>query len=225
MIYTFDILNTENLNYIVDIFDLSDFRPGETSSGLIKDLKNNLELSSEYEAKLLQNYVIDKLNKSSDFIGVVIPKRYSGILFSKYEKGMYYHTHNDTYSMVSGFRTDYSVTVFLNDPEEYDGGELVLTVGNQELSYKLKSGQCISYPTGLTHRVNVVKSGVRKVCVMWAESCIQDIDMRNVLADYHYIISEYGKDIREKLGLDAFHRITNINNKLMRRFGDFTGVI
>lgn len=225
MIYTFDILDDNDLDFVLTTFDLSDFREGETSSGLVKDLKNNLELCSEYDVKTLRKYVLDKLNQSEDFLGIIIPKHYAGILFSKYEKGMYYNSHNDDYSMFNGFRTDYSITIFLNNPDEYEGGELVLTLGNQELPYKLKAGQCLAYPTGLKHRVNMVTSGVRKVCVMWAESCIQDIDMRGILADYYLISAKYGKEIYEKFGLEAYNDISNINNKLMRKFGVFRGLV
>lgn len=223
MIYVLDILNDTDISFINETFDLSDFEQGETTSGLIIDLKNNLELSSTYELKTLAKHVMKRFRECSDFFGVVMPKHYSGMLFSKYEEGMYYNTHNDTYCMGEGYRTDCSITVFLNDPEEYDGGELVLTVGNQEISYKLKAGQCLIYPTGLKHRVNTVTSGIRKVCVMWVESCIHDIEIRNIMADFYLMTSKYGKDIYELLGMDAHHDIVNIQTRLMRKYGTFKG--
>ena len=224
MIYVIDLLDGEDLKYVNDLFDSADFREGKTSGGIVKDLKNNLEISKGYEWSKLQQYVVKKKNKSETFLNITTAKQYSGVLFAKYESGMYYNSHVDDYSMENGGRTDCSVTIFLNDPEEYEGGELQLTIGNQEYSYKLKSGQCLIYPTGVKHKINPVKSGIRKVCVLWVESCISDIDIRNMMADYYFMWSKYSLDILEKIGSDAYNDILNIKMRLMRKFGNFTGV-
>jgi PKHD-type hydroxylase len=62
-------------------------------------------------------------------------------------------------------RTDYSCTLFLSDRDECEGGELMINIGDREISYKLNAGEAIIYPTGIPHRVNTVKSGKRRVCV------------------------------------------------------------
>lgn len=224
MIYVVDLLNDDDLKYVNDLFDSANFHEGQTSGGIIKDLKNNLEVSAGYESLKLRDFIAKKLNSTESFLSVTVAKKYSGILFSKYESGMYYNSHVDDYSMERGGRTDCSVTIFLNDSTEYEGGELCITIGNQEYPFKLKAGQCLIYPTGLKHRVNTIKSGVRKVCVLWVESCISDSEIRNMLADYYTMWSKYSIDILEKLGSDAYNDILNIKMRLMRKFGDFTGV-
>lgn len=222
MIYVIDLLDELQLKYINDIFDCSDFEQGLMSYSPVSDIKNNLEVIG-FEQKNLISYIVEVLNNSDDFIELTSSRSYSGILFSKYEKGMYYHTHNDSYIM-SGKRTDYSSTIFLNSPDEYEGGELCLTVGNQQLSYKLEAGKCLIYPTGLLHEVKEVTSGVRKVCVFWTESCIQDKDIRSMLADFHIIWSKYSEEAYEKLGKDFCDQILNIKFNLLRKYGNFSGV-
>jgi PKHD-type hydroxylase len=224
MIYEIDLLSEEQLKYIIEIFDLSDFKSGMLSANQLEmELKNNKELSG-FERNKLTEYVVNILNKSTDFVEITVAKNYSGILFSKYENDMYYNLHNDDYIMGNGSRTDFSSTIFLNSPEEYEGGELILTLGNQELSYKLEAGKCLIYPTGLLHRVSPVKSGTRKVCVFWTESCISDAEIRMMLADFYFMWSKYYEEMYEKLGHEFCVKIQNIKMKLMRKYGNFSGV-
>lgn len=223
MIYSIDLLNDSQIKYINDICDISDYVNGKMAGELLSDKKNNLEMIG-YEANNLRKYIVQILNSSEEFRNITASKKYSGIIFSKYETGMYYHSHNDDY-YINDIRTDYSTTIFLNNPSEYEGGELVLSIGNQEIPYKLKAGSCLIYPTGLKHKVNPVLSGVRKVCVFWTESCIRDGEIRNLLSDYHIMWSKYALDILDKLGEDAYNDILSIKFKLMRKYGNFTGVI
>jgi PKHD-type hydroxylase len=126
--------------------------------------------------------------------------------------------------MNDGVRTDFSSTIFLNSPDEYEGGELVLTVGNQELSYKLDAGKCIIYPTGLLHKVTPVISGKRKVCVFWTESCIDDSEVRSIMADFYFLWSKYYDEMYEKIGHEFCVQLQNIKFKLYRKYGNFSGV-
>jgi PKHD-type hydroxylase len=222
MIYTIDLINEDQLKYINDILDVSDYVKGQTTTGLTLDVKNNLQAVG-YEANNLRHYVVEIINSSSDFIDTTLSKRYAGLIFSKYSGGMYYHSHNDNYAM-GDVRTDYSCTIFLNDPSEYEGGELVLTLGNQEIPYKLKAGQCVIYPTGLKHRVNEITSGERKVCVFWVESFIEDYEARNIISDFNSMWNKYGVEIQEKLGNEAYYDILNVKFRLMRKYGNFATI-
>jgi len=223
MIYIIDLLDKQQLDHVNKIFDYSDFEDGLVSASFSDtEVKNNVQVSG-YESKQLIYYIVDVLNKSDDFREITTSKSYSGILFSKYEKGMYYQSHNDNY-MMDKSRTEYSSTIFLNSPDEYEGGELCLTIGNQEISYKLDAGKCLIYPTGLLHEVKEVTSGVRKVCVFWTESCIQDKEIRSMLADFYFMWSKYSEEAQEKLGQDFYNRLLNIKFNLMRKYGNFSGV-
>lgn len=223
MIYILDLLNESQLKHINETFECSDYEVG-TMAGLIRpEWKNNEEISG-FERSELSKYVVEILNNSRDFTEITNAKTYAGVLFSKYEEGMFYNLHNDNYMMGDGTRTDFSTTIFLNSPDEYEGGELILQVGNQEFKYKLKAGQCIIYPTGLMHKVTPVTSGVRKVCVLWTESCVADADIRTLLADYYFMWSKYKREIYENIDDEFPILLESIRMRLLRKFGNFTGV-
>ncbi len=115
---------------------------------------------------------------------------HTDFIFSKYMTGGYYHTHVDSQKM-GNRRTDYSVTVFINDPHEYEGGELCIDIGTQEVKFKLPAGKAILYPTGIPHRVDEVTSGERHVCVFWLESAIQDVRIREIYKGLDAISTKY----------------------------------
>ena len=80
-------------------------------------------------------------------------------------------------------RTDVSVTIFLSDPEDYDGGELVMETTGGEAAYKLPAGSAVTYPTTMLHRVEPVTRGTREVAVTWAQSLVRRADHREILFD------------------------------------------
>jgi PKHD-type hydroxylase len=80
-------------------------------------------------------------------------------------------------------RSDISVTVFLNAPEEYDGGELVMDTTGGEVPYKLAAGSAVVYPSTMLHRVNEVTRGTREVAVTWVQSLVRSDERRELLFD------------------------------------------
>lgn len=190
MIHTITLLNEKSLQKLLKIYDNATFEHGSMTNPnnlndkkIITEKKNLLEISDGEYAKQCQNILSENILRSNDFYDFAMPKTYGSMNFLKYDKGMYYHKHNDYY-MMSNFRSDISCTVFLNDPSEYEGGELVITVGNKDIDFKLNAGEAILYPTGLMHKVNPVLSGTRKVIVFWIESAIQDSRIRNIYQDF-----------------------------------------
>jgi PKHD-type hydroxylase len=112
---------------------------------------------------------------------------------------MYYKRHIDM-AHVEGGRRDYSFTIFLNNPSDYDGGELILNVPPENKSIKLNAGSIIIYPTKYMHEVKEVTRGERIVCVGWIESCIKRDEEREILAltqiaRSHAIIANNGSSI------------------------------
>jgi len=222
MIYTIDLLDKPQIEHINKIFDISDFADGSISASFKnpRETKNNLQ-SVGYENRELINYIYNILNGCDEYKHITISKTFAGMLFCKYEEGMYYQSHLDNY-VAGQTRTDYSNTVFLNSPDEYEGGELCLRVGNQNLTYKLEAGKCLIYPTGLMHEVKKVTSGVRKVCVFWTESYVQDKEIRSILSDFNLTWSKYSNEVHEKMGTDFYDEILNIKFNLMRKYGNFS---
>ena len=108
-------------------------------------------------------------------------------MFSRYVSGHRYGAHTDDACMQDEhgwpLRTDLSFTLFLSDPNDYDGGALKFFEGTSERSYRPAAGSAVLYPTGLIHEVTPVTNGVRLACVGWLQSFIRRADQREVLFD------------------------------------------
>lgn len=114
------------------------------------------------------------------------PKRTSSLLVSKTENGGHYGAHVDNSLMGSGdalLRTDISFTLFLCDPSDYEGGELVVQTAGMTQTIKGEAGNLVLYPSTSIHEVKPVTHGVRIVAVGWIESHIRDVGRRELLFD------------------------------------------
>ena len=146
-------------------------------------LKNNLQLrrdsalSKKYTELIYKKILNDDLIKS-----FALPKKIHGGMFIKSSKGMKYGTHIDNAFMSSG-RSDLSFTIFLNNNDKYEGGELVIESINAENKFKLNSGEIIIYPSIYLHSVKEVVNGERLVFVGWIESYVKSIEEREYLFD------------------------------------------
>jgi len=127
------------------------------------------------------------------------PKAMKPILFSRYEPGMEYGTHVDN-AIMSGrppVRSDLSFTLFLSDPGDYDGGELVIESSAGELPFKLPIGHAILYPSSTLHHVAPVTRGARIAAVSWVQSYVRDPARREMLYDLetarHALFGREGK--------------------------------
>jgi PKHD-type hydroxylase len=113
-----------------------------------------------------------------------LPRRFAPPLFARYVPGMQFGTHMDNPLMgPDHMRADVSVTIFLSNPEDYDGGELVMETSGGETAYKLPAGSAVTYPTTMLHRVEPVTRGTREVAVTWAQSLVRSADQREILFD------------------------------------------
>lgn len=110
------------------------------------------------------------------------PRHIVSLIMSRYSQGMSYGTHVDD-AMMNGARTDLSFTLFLNEPDQYEGGELVIDDPAAERPFKLSAGSMLLYPSNTLHRVNKVSSGERLVIVGWIRSLVRDPGQREVLFD------------------------------------------
>jgi len=112
-------------------------------------------------------------------------------------------------------RTDMSCTLFLCDPEDYQGGELVINLAGIEVEYKLNRGDLILYPSSTLHRVNPVTAGERVVALTWIESLIADVGQREILYD----LDVARKAIMQKNGkTQEFDLISKSHSNLLRRW-------
>jgi len=213
MIHTIDLLNEEQTSNILDYYEICDFVDGAISGSDDKKLKNNLELYDFTHYNTLRKYFDEYVDSNLYLKYLFNIKGFSKPLFLQYHEGMHYDYHYDMYLM-DGIKSDYSVSCFLNSPSEYEGGELVIKIGDKEIEYKLEPGKAIIYPTGLEHKIKPIISGTRKVAVFWMESLIYDSRIRSILTEFSEIIYKH-KDL---LGKDVYE-FENIKFKLIREYG------
>jgi len=180
------VLNSEDLSAIQDLMKSANFHEGTSSAGSeAQRVKNNHEMFiSEAETQRLNNLVMGKLIKNPDYIAAAFAAKIAAPYYAKYSKGMSYGNHIDDPVMGPAnqrYRSDISITIFLNSPKDYDGGELVIQSVFGEQEVKLSAGDAVLYPSSSTHRVAEVTRGERIVAVTWLQSTVRDPAKREIL--------------------------------------------
>jgi PKHD-type hydroxylase len=159
------------------------FVDGRTTAGWsAKLVKSNLQAAPDAEVEGLRGLVETRLTGHAVFALATRPKIVIGPLFSRYQPGHAYGAHVDD-ALIGGARTDVSFTLFLADPQSYDGGELVIDTASGEEAFKLPAGSLVTYPATMLHRVAPVTRGERLVAVGWVRSYIRDPAQRELLFD------------------------------------------
>jgi PKHD-type hydroxylase len=182
-----DILEWADVKKIRAAIAESSFIDGRRTAGYrAKRVKNNLQMDGSAPArKDIVDLILGGLRKNKTFQQAFLPKSIRPPLISRYETGMNYGLHVDDAFMGSGTRTrsDVSLTVFISDPGDYDGGELIMTspFGDQEI--KLPAGSAVVYPSSTLHQVAPVTRGERLAAVAWAQSHVRDATQRELLYD------------------------------------------
>ena len=181
------LLDAKQLLVLNDALADAEFVDGAlTADGDAARVKNNLQLvRGSAVAVRARELVVGALVKNPEFSRAVLPKVLLPPLFCRYEVGMSYGVHRDAPLMGDRprVRTDVSMTVFLNEPSEYDGGELVLHGDESAQRLRGAAGEAVVYPSGVLHEVTPVTRGVRLVAVSWAQSVVPRVDQRRVLFD------------------------------------------
>lgn len=183
-----DLLTVEEQQKLLQLAATTPFVDGKETAGFrAKLVKNNEQVAKDAAGKKqLQDIVVAALHRSKEFRRGAIPHRIRPPLISRYRPGMTYGAHVDDALMGpanSRERTDVSVTVFINDGTEYEGGELVIhsPYGPQEV--KLPARYAVVYPSGTLHEVKEVTKGERMVAVTWVQSYVRDERQRQFLSD------------------------------------------
>ena len=187
-----NVLTEDEIARIYVVFESVGFVSGKaTAKGLAADVKDNLQLPPDNpEVQEIMKLVLEALKRNQEFFVTVYPKRAYPPLFNRYEAGMTYgeHVDNSVMRMPNPMRTDIALTLFLSDPDSYDGGELVIKMAGGETAIKLPAGSLVTYPPDYVHRVEPVTRGVRYAAVSWAESILRDPDQRSVLNQLDHTI-------------------------------------
>lgn len=182
-----DVISHNKLNEIQTMLAQAAFVDGRLSAGgHAGRVKHNQELPPQAEQlQRLNTLVMNTLVQHPRFQQAALPHRIASPFYARYTEGMTYGDHIDDPVMGPGptqrYRSDISCTVFLNAPEAYDGGELIIktTFGSQ--SIKLPAGHVVIYPSSSLHQVSPVTRGARLVAVTWIQSLVRDPARRELL--------------------------------------------
>jgi PKHD-type hydroxylase len=155
----------------------------ETAGWAVRETKHNQQaVGTDRTLDVIRKLVTERILANDVFALAVRPKALTSLLFSRYEGEMHYGSHVDD-ALMQGLRTDVSFTLFLADPESYDGGELIIESASGEEPIKLEAGSLFAYSSTTLHRVAPVTRGVRLAAVGWARSFIRDPAKRELLFD------------------------------------------
>lgn len=197
-----DVLSSEALTRIRETLAATAFRDGrETAGWHARTVKRNEQADARRdEVQAIRGEVDEAIASSTLFQMAARPRRTKPVLFSRYEPGMDYGAHVDDAVMGAGgeaIRTDIAFTLFLSEPESYDGGELVTDTTAGEQHYKLPAGSMVIYPASTLHWVAPLSRGERLAAVGWCQSQVRDPGQREVLFDLdttrRRIFNEQGK--------------------------------
>lgn len=181
-----EVLTSEEVGAVRALLDKGRFDSGARTAGWhARDVKNNEQLSSDSDAARQAAARISAALARNDLLRTAMrPVRTRPILVNRYAAGMTYGAHIDDAIMGDPpIRTDVSLTLFLSDPAEYDGGALVIENTGGEQPYRLPAGAAIAYPATTLHRVEPVTRGERLAAVTWMQSLVRDPSRREMLFD------------------------------------------
>jgi PKHD-type hydroxylase len=224
MVHIPEVLTPQQVADIRARLDATDWVDGRATVGSqgaqVKQNRQLPELSPL--GRELGEIVLKALLAHPLFVSAAMPLRHVPPLFNRYEGGEHYGLHIDSaVRTVPGtslrLRTDLSCTLFLSDPDDYDGGELVVvdTYGTHEV--KLPAGDAILYPASSLHRVEPVTRGVRVCSFLWTQSMVRDDGQRQLLFELDQTIQQ----LRLRLGECAeVLSLTGHYHNLLRQWGE-----
>ncbi len=185
------VLGPAELEAVGRLYAQAEFKDGKLSAGMAaRRVKHNEELDQQSDVyKQLNGLVMSHLIRHPVFRSAVLPHKLASPFFARYTQGMGYGDHIDDPVMGSPhhYRSDVSTTVFLNPPEEYGDGELVIRTTYGEKAVKLPAGHAVVYPSHSLHRINTVSHGERRVMVTWIQSMVRDAAQRELLFNLNQV--------------------------------------
>lgn len=206
-----NVLTPGTLSDTLDAAKTLAWNPGALTAGpRARAVKHNLQADLTTKAgKIVHEDLLMDLSRHKVLRSAARPHRFSRLILSRTEDGGHYGRHVDNALMPYGedhLRTDLSFTLFLSDPDTYDGGELVIETAAGDFTAKPGAGDLVLYPSGSIHEVRPVTRGTRLVVVGWIESRIRDAAARDILFDLDNLksslVARLPADAPELLALD-----------------------
>lgn len=185
--------------------------------------KDNMQLPEDHPgARQMGELILAALQRSSMFMAAALPLKVFPPLFNRYSGGQSFAAHVDNaIRQVTGtphrVRTDLSATLFLSEPDEYDGGELQVEDTYGVHNVKLPAGELILYPSTSLHHVSPVTRGARVASFFWIQSMVRDDGQRTLLFDLDLAIQRMAGDMPDH---PSVVQLTNVYHNLLRRWAD-----
>jgi PKHD-type hydroxylase len=185
--------------------------------------KNNMQLAEDDPAAVeIGDLILAALEQNPLFVSAALPRKIFPPLFNRYSGGQSFGTHVDNaIRQVSGtehrVRTDLSATLFFSEPNEYDGGELVVEDNYGVQRVKLAAGSMILYPASSLHHVTPVTTGARVASFFWIQSMVRDDGERTLLFDLDSSIQRLAT---ESPGHPSVIQLTGVYHNLLRRWAE-----
>lgn len=224
MLTTFEaVLSRDEVRQFRAYLDKADWRDGAATAGtLARSAKNNAQIDDGAEVAVsLGNHILRTLGNTPLFIAAALPRKIYPPKFNRYSVGETYGTHVDSAVMqIPGthlsLRSDLAATLFLAEPDEYDGGELEIETEFGVQTVKLGAGDMVLYPASSLHRVTPVTRGARVASFFWIESLVGDEGERTLLFDLDQTIQA----LTPGLAADDARllKLTGIYHNLLRRW-------
>lgn len=219
-----DLFSADEVRTMRDQLEGADWQDGRSTAGHRAALvKRNLQLPLDHAvARDLGGRIVDRLGQTPLFIAATLPLRVLPPRFNRYEGGGSYGAHIDNAifpvpGTTERVRSDISATLFLSDPDDYDGGELVIDGALGTHTVKLAAGNLIVYPGSTLHHVTPVTRGVRYAAFFWTQSLIRADAQRRTLFDLDTAIQSLAGDHPEHASIDA---LTGVYHNLLRQWAE-----
>lgn len=219
------LLDADGVARVRALIDSAQWVDGNVTSGFQSALaKRNLQLPEDSaEAQQAAQIVFDAVSRNALFIAAALPLRVFPPLFNSYGGGQAFDTHVDNAIRIqkgTGFRvrSDLSATLFLEDPDDYDGGELTVETNFGVQQVKLPAGDMILYPASSLHRVEPVTRGRRVASFFWIQSMVREDSQRQTLFDLDSAIQAVAAT--QGQGAPEVIKLTGVYHNLLRRWAD-----
>ena len=211
------ILSDDKLKYIRQLITAKDVDWKDGNISVLNQILPQKKLFETFNQDVF-DIIVSDLDKDMDFNSIVVPDETNNLIISKIIEGGYYKCHLD-----SELLGNYSTTIFLNEPDEYVGGDLQLLIDGNLKNFKLKAGWGVTYTTGIPHQVLDVTDGVRYAGVFWSTSIISDPFMREVHHSLTNIQEKFESADRVYSNLkefadDPIYEIEMLKKNLIRRY-------
>lgn len=219
-----DLLTAEQVLQARQILDTAQWIDGRVTAGHQSSrTKDNLQLPENHPAAAqLGEMILEALGQNALFISAALPQRVFPPLFNRYQGGQSFGTHVDnSIRQITGtphrIRTDLSATLFFANPDEYDGGELIVEDTYGTHSVKLPAGHMILYPATSLHNVRPITRGARVASFFWIQSMVRDDGQRALLFDLDMAIQRLNRDVPDHPSAVQF---TGVYHNLLRQWAE-----